>query len=107
MRTNAKRKATLHTFSPEEVAAALAAAPEPVADDDSDWRRAQTTPGGGVKATITALRRTRGPNKRPTKEQVAVRLSRKVLEHFRAGGRGWQTRIDEVLQHYVESHRDE
>jgi len=49
--------------------------------------------------------RTRGPSKRPTKEQVAVRYSPEVLAYFRATGAGWQTRIDEVLREYVAKHR--
>jgi uncharacterized protein (DUF4415 family) len=35
------------------------------------------------------------------KEKVTLRLSPQVLEHFRAGGEGWQTRIDEALQAHV------
>lgn len=44
------------------------------------------------------IRRGRGPNKAPTKKPVTLRLSPDVLEHFRASGRGWQTRIDEALR---------
>jgi uncharacterized protein (DUF4415 family) len=29
---------------------------------------------------------------------VTLRLSREVIEHFKAGGKGWQTRIDEALR---------
>jgi uncharacterized protein (DUF4415 family) len=43
----------------------------------------------------------RGAQKAPTKEHVSIRLSRNVLEHFRAGGPGWQSRINEVLADYV------
>ena len=32
---------------------------------------------------------------------VSLRLSAEVLEHFRATGPGWQTRIDEMLQREV------
>ena len=32
------------------------------------------------------------------KEAVNLRLSPKVLEHFRATGRGWQTRINDALR---------
>jgi len=45
------------------------------------------------------------PNKRPVKEQVAIRLSPEVLAAFRADGPGWQTRIDAVLRQYVEQQR--
>jgi len=44
------------------------------------------------------IRRGRGPNKAPTKKPVTLRLSPDVLEHFRAGGRGWQTKIDDALR---------
>jgi uncharacterized protein (DUF4415 family) len=40
----------------------------------------------------------RGPQKAPTKKLVSLRLSQEVIEHFKAGGPGWQTRIDTTLQ---------
>ena len=40
----------------------------------------------------------RGPQKRPTKELVTLRLDRSVIEHFQRGGRGWQTRMNEWLK---------
>jgi uncharacterized protein (DUF4415 family) len=33
-----------------------------------------------------------------TKEQVSLRIDKEVLAHFRAGGPGWQTRINDVLR---------
>lgn len=45
--------------------------------------------------------RVRGAQKRPTKVPVSVRLSSEVIEHFRAGGAGWQTRIDEALKQII------
>jgi len=47
----------------------------------------------------------RGPQKAPTKERISLRLSRDVVEHFRATGEGWQTRIDEVLQGVIRKKR--
>jgi uncharacterized protein (DUF4415 family) len=32
------------------------------------------------------------------KEQVTLRLDAEVLEHFREGGAGWQTRINSALR---------
>ena len=104
MPTKTKPDATLPTFSPEQIAAALAAAPEAVAADGVDWSQAMVTEGGGVEATLTRLRRLRGPNKRPPKEQVAIRFSPEVLAYFRAQGRGWQTRMDEALKEYIQAH---
>jgi uncharacterized protein (DUF4415 family) len=72
------------------------------------WKDAVVVHGGGVPAVTAALeerRRTRGPNKRPTKEQVAIRLSPEVLAAFRADGPGWQTRVDEALKDWIKTHR--
>jgi len=44
-----------------------------------------------------SAKRQRGPQKAPTKVAVSIRLSREVVEHFKAGGPGWQARIDEAL----------
>jgi BrnA antitoxin of type II toxin-antitoxin system len=43
----------------------------------------------------------RGPQKAETKQLVSLRLSKEVLDHFKATGRGWQTRIDETLKRAV------
>ena len=40
----------------------------------------------------------RGPQKAPTKKLVSLRLSPEVIEHFKATGAGWQTRIDSTLR---------
>jgi uncharacterized protein (DUF4415 family) len=34
-----------------------------------------------------------------------IRLSPDAIEYFRHGGKGWQSRIDEVLKKYVDSHQ--
>lgn len=46
----------------------------------------------------------RGAQKAPTKERITIRLSRDVVEAFRATGNGWQSRMDEVLKNWVSSH---
>ena len=46
------------------------------------------------------IRRGRPPLERP-KEAVKLRLSPDVLDHFRAGGPGWQTRINATLEKAV------
>ena len=50
-----------------------------------------------AKATV---RRGRPPVARP-KVSTTIRLSQDVIDHFRAGGRGWQTRIDEALREWI------
>lgn len=51
-----------------------------------------------TKAAAQMLRPRGRPKARQTKQLVSLRLSQEVLEHFRTGGRGWQTRIDQALR---------
>lgn len=41
------------------------------------------------------------PRMAAPKQAVSIRLSPDVLAHFRAGGPGWQSRIDEALRHWI------
>ncbi|HVV93043.1 MAG TPA: BrnA antitoxin family protein [Hyphomicrobiales bacterium] len=56
------------------------------------------------EAFLPALRRGR-PRSAAPKEAINIRLSPEVLAHFRAGGRGWQTRIDAALKKPVAKKR--
>lgn len=47
----------------------------------------------------------RGPQKTPTKELISIRLTRDVVESFRATGDGWQTRIDRALKEWLKTHQ--
>ena len=47
------------------------------------------------------LARVRGLQKAATKRAVSIRLSAEVVDHFRAGGPGWQTRIDQALKDVI------
>lgn len=49
--------------------------------------------------------RRRGAQKAPRKIPLSLRLSPEVVRHFRAKGRGWQTRIDEALRKLVGSRK--
>ena len=46
-------------------------------------------------------RRFRGPQKRPTKRLISLRLDPDVIEHFRSRGPGWQARINATLRKAV------
>jgi uncharacterized protein (DUF4415 family) len=71
---------------------------EEIPELTDDWfERADHHIGGKL------IRRGRPPLPTP-KKAVSIRLSPDVIEHFRAGGRGWQTRIDEVLRDWVKRH---
>ncbi|MEO7402941.1 MAG: BrnA antitoxin family protein [Burkholderiales bacterium] len=102
MPTVKKPKTTSRRFSAAKVAAAKARATGSASDKpEVDWSKGVVTLGGGVAATVHALRRTRGPSKRPTKEQVAIRLDQEVVGAFRSGGPGWQTRINAALKEWL------
>jgi uncharacterized protein (DUF4415 family) len=47
--------------------------------------------------TAEAVRR-RGKQKSPVKHAVSLRLDQTVIDHFRATGSGWQSRINETLK---------
>ena len=58
-----------------------------------------------LRAGIEAARRGRGrPAGTGSKEQVAIRIDRDVLVAFRAGGAGWQTRMNDALREWLKEH---
>jgi len=40
----------------------------------------------------------RGPQKAPPKAQITLRLDPDLIDYFKAGGSGWQTRINDTLR---------
>ncbi len=69
-------------------------------DSDPDAAPDLSRDGWPEKFAETAVRRGRPPLARP-KVSTTIRLSPEVIDHFRAGGRGWQTRIDEALRDWI------
>ena len=76
-------------------------------EEQAFWDKAVLVREGGPKAVREALeaKRVRGQQKAPTKQPVSIRLSSEVVEYFKSTGKGWQTRMDEVLLDYVKTHR--
>lgn len=74
-----------------------------VDDSDPDAAPDLSRDGWPEKFEKAAVRRGRPPLARP-KVSTTIRLSPEVIDHFRAGGRGWQTRIDEALRDWISSH---
>ena len=62
-----------------------------------------STAGWPEKFARVTVRRGRPPSANP-KVSTTIRLSRDVIEHFKAGGRGWQTRIDAALRDWIAKH---
>ena len=86
--------------------------PESLDDDNPEWTRedmakarpaSEVLPGLiGQKATDELMRRGRGrPQKDDKKVSTTVRLDPDVLEAFQQEGKGWQTRINEVLRQHI------
>lgn len=44
------------------------------------------------------------PVKEQTKVSVTIRLHPEVLEYFKVGDQGWQTRLNEALHEYIKQH---
>ena len=78
----------------EDVAITAAALADPDARplEDAEWAALKPT-----------LRRGR-PLAPVTKERITIRLSRDVVEQFRASGDGWQTRVDAALKDWLKTH---
>lgn len=68
--------------------------------DDAPDLSADGWPGKFAKA---AVRRGRPPVARP-KVSTTIRLSPDVIDYFKLGGRGWQTRIDKALREWIRQH---
>ena len=70
--------------------------------DNPEWTKedfANARPFAEVFPELAAsIRKTRGPNQAPTKRLVSLRLSGEVIDKYKAGGDGWQSRIDADLR---------
>jgi uncharacterized protein (DUF4415 family) len=76
--------------------------------DNPEWTEddfAKAVPFAKAFPELARTIRSRGPQKAPTKVSTTIRLSREVIDHFRATGPGWQSRIDSALRQWVDDHR--
>lgn len=80
------------TKQDEAITAAALSDPDAIPLTDAEWET--------VKPTIRRGR----PLAAVTKERISIRLSREVLERFRASGDGWQTRMDAALKDWLTTH---
>lgn len=74
--------------------------------DNPEWTAADIAKAKPFSEAFPELAKTlkgRGPQKEPTKVPVSIRLSPAVVDHFKATGPGWQSRIDAVLLTAVET----
>lgn len=76
------------------------------AAENAKWATGVYVAGGGYQAVRQALAAKRRPGQRgaqvaPTKQLVSVRYSPEVLAYFKAGGAGWQVRMDDALKQWI------
>ena len=72
--------------------------------DNPEWTArdfARAKPFAEAFPRLARSRGVRGPQKKPTKVAVSLRLTREVVERFKASGPGWQTRMDDALKKAV------
>ncbi len=108
--SNAASKDDLTTMTFDEIAAKYgeeAAIKAGIAADPDAWELtkedfAQMRPASEVHPEfVERWRRTRGKQKGPPKEHISIRLDADLAAHFRAGGPGWQTRLNDTLRRAV------
>jgi uncharacterized protein (DUF4415 family) len=95
-----------NTITREQIRVAVLAMPpeqhyvwDGVDDDDRSLTDSE------LKAGLAVAVRKRGrPVGSATKEQVAIRFDREILENFRKEGPGWQTRMNDALRDWLKSH---
>jgi|AntRauTorcE11898_2_1112593.scaffolds.fasta_scaffold42101_2 uncharacterized protein (DUF4415 family) len=74
--------------------------PEMTDTDNPEWSDAMF-----AKAKQgTAARRAGRPKSKSPKQSTTLRIDEDVIEFFKSGGSGWQTRMNEALRQYVSEH---
>ncbi len=77
-------------------------------DDDEEARikaGIEADPDTYEVTDFSTLRKAGRPVSEETKDRVNIRLSKEITRYFKATGKGWQTRINKVLEEYVSSHK--
>ena len=83
-------KVDAHVITPEEY--------DEIPELNAEWFRTAAIYNNGV------LIRPGRPKGSGTKTAVKIRYDNAVLDAFRATGKGWQTRMNDVLREYVRTH---
>ena len=86
-----------------EINRGIAGDPENPEWTDIDFARARPAkdvlPARLYQAAVKRYRGQRGLQKKPVKKPVTLRLDPDILASYKATGRGWHSRINQVLRH--------
>jgi uncharacterized protein (DUF4415 family) len=63
-----------------------------------DFRRARPAAEVLPAAALSAFKAVRGAQKAPTKVPISIRLGADILDHYKAAGPGWQSRMERDLR---------
>ena len=109
--TNVKPKPTFKPFDEEQITAAIAAAPDQAEPDPenpptepADWE------GAVVSHSLPQLRerlaaRRHDPDSQVPKVPITIRLDADLLAALKSTGKGWQTRVNDAVREWAESHK--
>ena len=61
-------------------------------------RRAEDVLPPALYDSLVKQRRGRGPQKTPIKKPVTIRVDQDVLKSYKSTGKGWQSRMNDVLR---------
>ena len=83
-------------------------------ESETDWERVSSTRAEDIDLSdlpevtpemfANAIVR-KGFKLAPTKQQITLRIDQDVIAFFREQGRGYQTKINQLLRAYMEAHR--
>jgi uncharacterized protein (DUF4415 family) len=81
-------------------------------ESETDWERVRNMRAGDIDFSdlpevtpeMYAIVR-KGFKQTPTKQQITLRIDQDVIAFFREQGRGYQTKINQLLRAYMEAHR--
>ncbi|MCQ9328336.1 BrnA antitoxin family protein [Pelistega suis] len=76
--------------------------PEFIDDDNPEWTDETFAKARRGSVATSVVRR--GKQKAPLKMPISLRIDAEVLSFFRSQGKGWQTKMNDVLKAWVERH---
>lgn len=86
---------------------------KPLTDDEGEVRELRAADFASFRPAVEVLPeslagklgiQSRDPNARPIRVRISLRLSRDVIERFRAAGDDWEARLDAALREWLDTH---